>query len=112
MLKALDQIANDEMKKVYEALVGPTAIMYCNAPLNAPAKLIKKFNDEGLDKPVLKAAYLEESGAYVGADQLGALCAIKSREELIGDIVAMLQQAGGQKIAGILKTMEEKKSEE
>lgn len=111
MLKALDKIADDEMKKVYAALEGPTAIMYCNAPLNAPARLIKKFNDDGLEKPVLKAAYLTESGAYVGADQLGTLCAIKSREELIGDIVAMLQQAGGQKIAGILKTMEEKKAE-
>ena len=111
LIKALDKIADEAMKKVYAALEGPTAIMYCNAPLNAPARLIKKFNDDGLDKPVLKAAYLTESGAYVGADQLGTLCAIKSREELIGDIVAMLQQAGGQKIAGILKTMEEKKAE-
>lgn len=111
MLKALDKIADDEMKKVYAALEGPTAIMFCKAPFNAPARLIKKFNNEGLDKPVLKAAFLTESGAYVGADQLGTLCSIKSREELIGDIVAMLQQAGGQKIAGILKTMEEKKAE-
>jgi len=59
----------------------------------------------------LKAAYLVESGAYIGADQLGTLCSIKSREELIADIVLMLQQAGGQKIAGILKTLEEKKAE-
>ena len=79
---------------------------------NAPAKLIKKFNADGLEKPVLKAAYLVESGAYVGADQLDTLANIKSREEMIADIVLMLQQAAGQKIAGLLKTMEEKKAEE
>ena len=111
LTKALEKIENEELKKVFAVLEGPTAIMYCNAPLNAPAKLIKKFNDEGIEKPVLKAAYLVESGAYVGADQLGALCAIKSREELIADIVLMLQQAGGQKIAGLLKAIEEKKAE-
>lgn len=109
--KALEKIEDEEVKKVVEVLEGPTAIMYCSAPLNGPAKLIKKFNDEGLDKPVLKAAYLADGGAYVGANQLGTLCAIKSREELIADIVLMLQQAGGQKIAGILKAMEEKKAE-
>ena len=111
MSKALEQVADEEVKKVLSSLEGPTAIMFCNPPLNAPARLIKKFNDEGLEKPVLKAAYLVESGAYLGADQLNTLCAIKSREELIADIVLMLQQAGGQKIAGVLKTLEEKKAE-
>jgi len=110
MVKAIDALQNEAMKEVYPALEGPTAIMYTSVA-NAPAKLIKKFQKAGGEKPALKAAYLVESGAYVGADKLDTLCNIKSREEMIGDIVAMLQQAGGQKIAGILKTLEEKKSE-
>lgn len=107
--KVLMENENEEVAKVYPALEGPTAIMYTTVA-NAPAKLIKKFQDEGMEKPVLKAAYLTESGAYVGADQLNTLVNIKSREEMIADIVLMLQQAGGMKIAGILKTMEEKEN--
>ena len=109
--KVVEPAGNEELSKILPALEGPTAIMYTTVA-NAPAKLIKKFNADGLEKPVLKAAYLVESGAYVGADQLDTLANIKSREEMIADIVLMLQQAAGQKIAGLLKTMEEKKAEE
>ena len=109
--KAVDAMGNEDAAAVKPALEGPTAIMYTNVA-NAPAKLIKKMQDDGMEKPVLKAAYLVESGAYVGAEHLNTLVNIKSREEMIADIVLMLQQAAGQKIAGILKTMEEKKSEE
>lgn len=81
----------------------------------APAKLIKEFRKES-DKPVLKAAYAEGC-VYVGDDKLDALCNIKSKEELIGDIIALLQSPAknvisalqanaGQKIAGIVKTLE------
>ena len=81
----------------------------------APAVLIKEFR-KSCDKPVVKAAYVEGC-VYVGDDQLEALCNIKSREELIGDIVALLQSpaknvisalqgSAGQKIAGIVKTLE------
>ena len=108
--KAVEALDNEEMKAIIPALEGPTAIMYTTVA-NAPAKLIKKFQDDGWEKTVLKAAYLVESGAYLGADKLGTLVNIKSREEMIADIVLMLQQAAGQKIAGILKTMEEKKAE-
>jgi len=108
--KVVEASENAEMKEIIPALAGPTAIMYTQTPA-APAKLIKKFQGEGSEKPVLKAAYLTESGAYLGADKLDQLCAIKTREEMIADIVLMLQQAGGQKIAGILKTIEEKKAE-
>lgn len=108
--KVIEAAGNEEMNKILPALEGPTAIMYTTVA-NAPAKLIKKFNADGSEKPVLKGAYLVESGAY-GADQLDVLANIKSREEMIADIVLMLQQAAGQKIAGILKTMEEKKAEE
>jgi len=108
--KCVDATENEEMAAVKAALEGPTAIMF-TAVANAPAKLIKKFQGDGLEKPVLKAAYLAESGAYIGAENLNTLVNIKSREEMIADIVLMLQQAAGQKIAGILKTIEEKKAE-
>ena len=115
--KALEALQTEEVAQVYPALEGPTAIMYCETP-NAPAKLIKKFNDAGSDKPLLKAAYVQEC-AFVGADKLNELCNIKSREELIADVVALLQaparnvisalQNGGpQTIAGIVKTLSEK----
>ena len=108
--KAVEALGNEDMANVCPALEGPTAIMYTSVA-NTPAKLIKKMQDEGMEKPALKAAYLAESGAYVGAEHLNTLVNIKSREEMIADIVLMLQQAAGQKIAGLLKTMEEKKSE-
>lgn len=115
--KALEALQIEEVAQVYPALEGPTAIMYCETP-NAPAKLIKKFNDAGSDKPLLKAAYVQEC-AFVGADKLNELCNIKSREELIADVVALLQaparnvisalQNGGpQTIAGLVKTLSEK----
>ena len=115
--KALEALDNEEVAQVYPALEGPTAIMYCETA-NAPAKLIKKFNDAGSEKPLLKAAYVQEC-AFVGADKLGELCSIKSREELIADIVDLLQaparnvisalQNGGpQTIAGLVKTLSEK----
>ena len=115
--KALEALQIEEVAQVYPALEGPTAIMYCETP-NAPAQLIKKFNDAGSDKPLLKAAYVQEC-AFVGADKLNELCNIKSREELIADVVALLQaparnvisalQNGGpQTIAGLVKTLSEK----
>ena len=84
---------------------------------NTPAKLIKEFGKKH-GKPVLKGAYVQEC-AYVGENQLDALVAIKSREELIGDIIGLLQapvrnvisaleSSGGGKIAGIVKTLSEK----
>ena len=115
--KAVEALGNEEATLVFPALEGPTAIMYCETP-NAPAKLIKKFNEAGQEKPALKAAYVQEC-AFVGADKLNELCNIKSREELVADIVALLQSpvrnvvsalqnAGPQTIAGLVKTLSEK----
>ena len=83
---------------------------------NAPAKLIQNFRKKS-DKPILKGAYIEEA-VFIGDNQLDTLSAIKSREELIGDIVALLQspaknvisalKSGGGKIAGIVKTLSER----
>ena len=87
--KALEASDNEEAKKLIEVLEGPTAIMYTVAP-NAPAKVIKKFNESGNEKPVLKGAFVQDWPAFIGADQLDNLFAIKSREEMIADIVSLL----------------------
>ncbi|MDB4181471.1 50S ribosomal protein L10 [Polaribacter sp.] len=96
-------------------LKGNTSMLVSEAA-NAPAKLIKEFRKKS-DKPFLKGAYAEES-VYIGDDQLEALVNIKSREELIGDIITLLQspaknvisalQSGGNKLSGILTTLSEK----
>ena len=93
---------------------GTTAVMFCNTA-NAPAKLLKDKAKNGI--PGLKAAYAEES-FYVGADQLDALVSIKSKNEVIAEIVALLQspaknvisalQSGGNTIHGVLKTLGER----
>lgn len=85
----IKNIDNEEIKSLEPTLVGNTAIMYCNVP-SAPGKLIKKFQKEGFEKPVVKSAYVQEC-AYIGADKLDQLAAIKTREELIGDIITLLQ---------------------
>ena len=96
-------------------LKGNTSMLVAEAA-NAPAKLIKEFRKKS-DKPFLKGAYAEES-VYIGDDQLDALVNIKSREELIGDIITLLQspaknvisalQSGGNKLSGIITTLSEK----
>jgi large subunit ribosomal protein L10 len=113
--KVLDK-GNDEQKSLCKTLKGSTALMFSDV-VNAPAKLIKEMQPT-LGKPELKGAYLQEC-AYIGAENLEALVNIKSREELIGDIIGLLQSpmknvisalqnAGGQTIAGIVKTLSEK----
>lgn len=112
--RAMDQSEAD-YSELYPVLNGATSIMLCNTG-NVPARLIKEFRAKN-DKPLIKAAFIEET-AYIGDDQLEALCNIKSREELIGDIVALLQspaknvvsalQSGGGKLAGIVKTLSER----
>lgn len=99
---------------LYDSLKGTTAVFFCHTA-NVPAKLLKEYAKDGV--PALKAAYAEE-GFYVGADQLETLCAIKSKDEVIAEIVALLQspaknvisalQSGGQTIHGVLKTLGER----
>ncbi len=98
---------------LFDSLKGTTSVMFCETA-NAPAKLLKEYKD---GVPALKAAYAEE-GFYVGADQLEALATIKSKNEVIADIVALLQspaknvisalQLGGNTIHGVLKTLGER----
>jgi large subunit ribosomal protein L10 len=85
----LKGIENEEMKSLEQTLVGNTAIMYTEVPA-APGKLIKKLQREGFQKPVVKGAYVQEC-AFIGEDKLDQLASIKTKEELIGDIIALLQ---------------------
>ncbi|RYE59085.1 MAG: 50S ribosomal protein L10 [Sphingobacteriales bacterium] len=112
--KALEK-ANIQADGLVESLKGPSSIMFAENS-KSPAKLIKEFRAAN-PKPLLKAAYIEES-LYVGDENLDMLITLKSREELIADVVAILQspiknvvsglKSGGSKIAGILKTLSEK----
>ena len=102
-------IDNPEMQKLLETLKGNTAIMYCNVP-NAPGKLIKKLNKDGMQKPVVKGAYVQEC-AFIGADKLDQLAAIKTREELIGDIIGLLQSPA-RRVISALQTVAEDQAED
>ena len=114
--KALEMNQVADYEQFESVLKGSTAVMFCNTA-NAPAKLIKEFGSAN-GKPVLKGAMVQDC-TYIGADNLETLVNIKSREELIGDIIGMLQapaqnvisaltSQGGGKIAGIVKTLSEK----
>ena len=101
----LKSIENEEMQKLLECLKGNTAIMYSQVP-SAPGKLIKKLNKEGMAKPVVKGAYVQEC-AFIGADKLDQLAAIKTREELIGDIIGLLQSPARRVIAALQNITED-----
>ncbi len=85
----LNLIEDEEVKTLAQTLTGNTAIMYTEAPA-APGKLIKKLQREGFTKPVVKGAYVQDC-VFIGEDKLDQLAAIKTREELIGDIIGLLQ---------------------
>jgi large subunit ribosomal protein L10 len=113
--KALEK-SEKQTDGLYAILKGNTSVMFAENA-NVPAKLIKEFRKRR-QKPLLKGAYVEES-IYIGDDQLDALIAVKSKNELIADVVALLQsplktvlsqlQSGGNILHGVLKTLEEKK---
>lgn len=112
--KALEK-CSENFEELYGVLRSSTSIMFSDSG-SIPAKLIKEFRKAN-DKPLLKAAWVEES-FYIGDDQLDVLANIKTKEELIGDVIALLQspaknvlsalQSGKQKLAGIVKTLSEK----
>ncbi len=113
--KAMDKVEGKDFGNLRETLSGATSLMLSEVG-NAPAKLIKDFRKKA-DKPILKGAWIEES-VYVGDENLQALVDIKSKEELIGEIITLLQspaknvvsglKGAGGKLAGILKTLEER----
>lgn len=112
--KALEK-SNKEVEELYGVLKGNTSVMFTETA-NVPAKLIKDFSKK-YKRPILKGAYVEES-VYVGENQLEALIAVKSKNELIGDLVALLKspmttvlsqlQSGGNILHGVLKTLGER----
>lgn len=115
LLSKAMEASEKDFAELPNVLKGNTAIMLSETG-NAPAKVIKEFRKKS-EKPLLKGAFIEEA-IYVGDDQLDALVDIKSREELIGDIVGLLQspaknvisalKSGGGTIAGIIKTLSER----
>ncbi|WP_347173828.1 50S ribosomal protein L10 [Polaribacter uvawellassae] len=115
LLSKAMEASDKDFGELPNVLKGNTSIMIAEAS-NAPAKVIKEFRKKS-DKPLLKGAFVEES-IYVGDDQLETLVNIKSKEELIGEIITLLQspaknvisalQSSGQKLSGILTTLSEK----
>jgi len=115
MLKQAMENSDKEFGELTDVIVGNTALMLSNVG-NQPAKIIKAFRKKS-EKPLLKGAWIEES-VYVGDDQIDTLINIKSKEELLGELIGLLQspaknvisalKSGGGKIAGILKTLSEK----
>ena len=118
LVKKAMEMSDVDYSGLYPALAGSTSLMLSNTG-NAPAKLIKDFlkKNQNAKLPLLKAAFVEES-VYMGAEQLDALCSIKSKNELIADVVALLQSpaknvvsaltSGGTKLHGILETLSNK----
>ena len=114
--RAMDKSEKD-FEELYGVLKGSTSIMFSNTG-NIPAKLIEEFRRKH-DKPVLKGAFVEES-VYLGDEMLDTLVAIKSKDELLGDIIALLQspvknvlsalQSGSNTIHGVLETLSTKEN--
>ncbi|MFM7024396.1 MAG: 50S ribosomal protein L10 [Flavobacteriales bacterium] len=115
--KAMERAEGRNFSELLDTLKGSTSILYTESG-SAPAKLIQEFRKkQKSEKPLLKAAFVEEC-AYIGDSQLSALASIKSKNDLIGDVIGLLQtpsrnvigalQSGGGKLAGIVKTLSER----
>ena len=115
LIKKALEAAGEDYSQLYDVLKGTSAIMFSKSA-KAPAKLIKDLRKQG-DKPALKGAYVYSS-SFVGDNQLDALVNLKSKEELVGEIIGLLQspaknvisalQSGGNTIAGLVKTLQER----
>ena len=103
--KALERAEDSRLTELIPTLVGATAIMFSDTA-NAPAKLIKQFRAKN-DKPILKAAYLEEN-LYIGDDELGTLANLKSKNELIAEVVGLLQSPAKRVISALQNHAESK----
>ncbi len=114
--KAMEALPESRgFKDIFDALHGPTAVLFSDQG-NLPARILKEFRGSG-DKPVLKAAYID-SAVFKGDDQIDVLIAIKSKNELIGELITLLQsparnvigalQSGGHKLAGLVKALEDR----
>lgn len=117
--KALENMDGD-YSSLDEVLKGTSGVMFVNENANAPAKIIKEFQKtDSKDRPKFKAASID-SDLFIGEDQLGALVSLKSKQELIGEVITLLQSpaknvisalsSGGDTLAGIVKTLSEKEN--
>jgi len=115
--KALESASADKnYEAIFSELKGPTAVLYAEGAANIPAKVLKEFR-AGNERPLLKAAYID-TAVFIGDDQLDTLTKLKSKEQLLGEVLGLLQsparnvisalQSGGQTIAGLLKTLQER----
>ena len=114
--KAMENVKGKDFTELYDVLPGPTAIMLSEVG-NVPARVIKDFRKKN-DKPLLKGAFVEES-IYIGDDQISTLVSLKSKEEVIGEIIGLLQspvkniisslKSGDGKLSAILKTLSNQK---
>jgi len=115
LIKKAMETVDGNFTEMFDVLKGSSSIMFSKSG-TAPAKLIKELRKRG-DKPVLKAAYID-TAVFIGDNQLDALVNLKSKEQLIGEIIGLLQspaknvisalQSGGNKLAGIVKTLQER----
>ncbi len=115
LMKLAMEKHEDKYQGLYEQLVGTTAVMFTDTA-NAPAKVMKDFRKKN-DKPLLKAAFIDND-IFIGDETLKQLAELKSKEELIGEIIGLLQspaknvisalQSGGANLSGILKTLSER----
>lgn len=114
--KALEQVGDsDQYEGLYDSLKGPTTLFFSDVS-NLPAKVIKEYRKTS-ERPILKSAYIDSS-IFMGEESLEALSKLKSKDELLGEIIGLLQspaknvigalQSGGQKLMGILETLSEK----
>ena len=117
LLRKALEAAEGSYEEFYDVLKGNTSILFSEVG-NAPAKLIQEFRKKN-KKPILKGAYIEEA-IFIGDDKIDTLAHIKSKEELVGDIITLLQspaknvlsalQSVGSTIAGLVQTLSEKKA--
>lgn len=113
--KAMENVEGKDFSGLFEALKGNTSIMMSETG-NAPARLLKEFRKKEV-KPVLKGAYIQEA-IFLGEESLETLVSLKSKDELVGDIIALLQspiknvvgalESGKNTLAGLVKTLEER----
>ena len=118
MVRKALEAADGEYEELYDILKGPTSLMFSDIP-NVPAKAIKKFRGKDGEKPMLKAAYID-TAVFIGEGELDNLANIKSKEELVGEIIGLLQspaknvvsalKSSGGTIAGLLKTLSEREA--
>ncbi len=116
LIKKAMEAAGGDYTEIYDVLKGSSSILFSKSA-TAPAKLIKQLRKSGSEKPIIKAAYID-SAIFIGDNQLDTLINLKSKEQLVGEIIGLLQspaknvisalQSGGNKLAGIVKTLQER----